>query len=48
MLEIRKNVAVFYKNMQDKAGQREKEIKKLFKDQLSGHVKVLEFELQKL
>ena len=46
--EMRKNVALFYKKAKESQVSKEQELKKLYKDQVSGQVKILELELHKL
>ena len=46
--EVRKNVALFYKKAKESQLAKEQELRKLYKDQVSGQVKILELELHKL
>jgi len=48
LLETRRQVTLFYKKTKDNITAREQEQKKLYKDSISNHVKILEIELKKL
>ena len=48
LLEARRQVTLFYKRTKESIVTREAELKRIFRDQIGSHIKVLEIELKKL
>ena len=47
-MEARRQITLFYKRTKESIVTREAELKRIFRDQIGSHIKVLEIELKKL